>query len=297
MQHHKTTHDANGKVVLDAQEMSSSYWRFFIKPCVSFRIFRAGHSLCSIALLFFGVAASGAEGTVDGRASESENRVQRIPPLPGMKESPVIAALTLNLSGEQVAVAGDDHSIRLIKQSSGAEEIVLRGHRGWIQCLEFSEAQQLLGAIKESLQLSSIILSRGIITSGKHVAPYALLATLDKRLDAIGFDFIFAVDAKLFTNFHFNRKSMRIPTCFAKAVVSAHGAVAWEEVLDCPSQAVTGVGHPVGGGWAFVKDKRRSTTSLFQSALINAVSFPKLQNTLLKVWKPDLCANRFKHGC
>lgn len=144
MQHHKTTHDANGKVVLDAQEMSSSYWRFFSKPCVSFRIFRAGHSLCSIALLFFGVTASGAEGTVDGRASESENRVQRIPPLPGMKESPVIAALTLNLSGEQVAVAGDDHSIRLIKQSSGAEEIVLRGHRGWIQCLEFSEAQGLL---------------------------------------------------------------------------------------------------------------------------------------------------------
>ena len=90
---------------------------------------------------------------------------------------------------------------------------------------------------------------------------------------------------------------MRIPTCFAKAVVSAHGAVAWEEVLDCPSQAMTWVGHPVGGGWAFVKDKRRSTTSLFQCALINAVSFPKLQNTLLKVWKPDLCANRFKHGC
>lgn len=144
MQHHKITHDANGKVVLDAQEKSSGYWRFFSKPCVSFSILGVGHSLCSIALLFFGAIASGAEGTVDGRASDNENRVQRIPPLPGMKESPVIAALTLNLSGEQVAVAGDDHSIRLIKQSSGDEEVVLRGHRGWIQCLEFSEAQGLL---------------------------------------------------------------------------------------------------------------------------------------------------------
>lgn len=98
----------------------------------------------SFSLLFFGVAAFGGEDAPKRGATESENRVQRIPPLPGMKESPVIAALTLNLLGDQVAVAGDDHSIRLIKQSSGDELAVLRGHRGWIQCLEFSEAQGLL---------------------------------------------------------------------------------------------------------------------------------------------------------
>lgn len=101
----------------------------------------------TFALLTLSVVAAtayGVEEVTKSAASESENRVQRIPPLPGMKESPVIAALTLNQLGDQVAVAGDDHSIRIIKQSSGDEITVLRGHRGWIQCLEFSEAQGLL---------------------------------------------------------------------------------------------------------------------------------------------------------
>lgn len=70
--------------------------------------------------------------------------IQRLPPLPGMKESPVIAAIALNPSLEQVAVAGDDHSIRLIKQKENQIETVLRGHKGWIQCLEYSQDQSLL---------------------------------------------------------------------------------------------------------------------------------------------------------
>lgn len=102
--------------------------------------------LAAIALAMFTwfTSAVQAEDTPATSPATSENRVQRIPPLPGMKESPVIAALALNLSGDQVAVAGDDHSIRLLKPSSSDDFIVLKGHRGWIQCLEFSEAQGLL---------------------------------------------------------------------------------------------------------------------------------------------------------
>lgn len=83
----------------------------------------------------------------DEKASTKEAQVstiQRIPPLPGMKESPVIAAIALNPSLEQVAVAGDDHSIRLIQQKENQIETVLRGHKGWIQCLEYSMDQKLL---------------------------------------------------------------------------------------------------------------------------------------------------------
>lgn len=99
---------------------------------------------CSWALLGLTASwAAGEEKTLTGDSGDAI-RVQRIPPLKGMKESPVIAAIALNLQAEEFAVAGDDHSIRIIKQSNGEEVAVLRGHRGWIQCLEYSEAQGLL---------------------------------------------------------------------------------------------------------------------------------------------------------
>jgi WD40 repeat protein len=86
---------------------------------------------------------SSAEDALTSPAT-TETRVQRIPPLPGMKESPVIAALALDRQGDLVAVAGDDHSIRLLQQSTSQELAVLRGHRGWIQCLQFSEVEGIL---------------------------------------------------------------------------------------------------------------------------------------------------------
>jgi len=85
------------------------------------------------------------QGDEESNSKEAQvSTIQRIPPLPGMKESPVIAAIALNPSLEQVAVAGDDHSIRLIKQKENQIETVLRGHKGWIQCLEYSLDQNLL---------------------------------------------------------------------------------------------------------------------------------------------------------
>ncbi len=99
---------------------------------------------CSWALMALTATWVSGEETTKNRNVGDAIRVQRIPPLKGMKESPVIAAIALNLQAEEFAVAGDDHSIRIIKQSNGEEVAVLRGHRGWIQCLEYSEAQGVL---------------------------------------------------------------------------------------------------------------------------------------------------------
>ena len=99
---------------------------------------------CSWALMVLIASWGFGEETTQTRDLGDAIRVQRIPPLKGMNESPVIAAIALNLHAEEFAVAGDDHSIRIIKQSNGEEVTVLRGHRGWIQCLEYSETEGLL---------------------------------------------------------------------------------------------------------------------------------------------------------
>lgn len=103
-----------------------------------------GAALTGLVVLAIVERTSAGDEVTTGNVPSTETRVQRIPPLPGSKESPVIAALALNIQNQQVAVAGDDHAIRILKQNSHEEVAVLRGHRGWIQCLEFSEAQGLL---------------------------------------------------------------------------------------------------------------------------------------------------------
>ncbi len=95
-------------------------------------------------LVVGGEVTEGEEKAPSSNTVASNNVVQRIPPLAGMKESPVIAAIALAPQHDLIAVAGDDHSIRILKQSTGETLGVLRGHQGWIQCLEFSSNDNTL---------------------------------------------------------------------------------------------------------------------------------------------------------
>src|SRR5262249_15804171 len=88
-----------------------------------------------------------------------------------------------------------------------------------------------------------------------HVAPDALLALLDEGFDAVVFDFFFAVDAEFFADFDFDGKAVGVPAGFAFATVAGYRGVGGEEIFDGAGEAVAGVGHTVGGGWAFVEDE------------------------------------------
>ena len=89
------------------------------------------------------------------------------------------------------------------------------------------------------------------------VAKDALDALADERLDAVGLDFFFRVDAQFLADLDFDRQAVRVPAGLALAEVAAHGLVAGKEVLDRPGQAVAGMGQAVGRRRAFVEDKRR----------------------------------------
>ncbi len=130
-----------------------------------------------------------------------------------------------------------------------------------------------------------------------HVAPHALLALLDERLDAELFDLLFGVDAQFFADFHFDRQPVGVPASLALAQISAHGAVAREQVFDGPGEAVARVRHAVGGWRAFVKDKPRCTSrpSTIQRFFVDFRLTPEAQHIFFELGEVDAGFNGSKH--
>ncbi|MEZ6135298.1 MAG: WD40 repeat domain-containing protein [Pirellulaceae bacterium] len=56
--------------------------------------------------------------------------------------APVVTALVASSEGRFLAVAGDDHAIRIVDVRSGKTTSTFAGHIDWIQCLVFSADQQ-----------------------------------------------------------------------------------------------------------------------------------------------------------
>ena len=76
---------------------------------------------------------------------------------------------------------------------------------------------------------------------------------MDERLDAVGFDLFLGVDAQFLADLDLDRQAVRVPAGLALAQLAAHGAVAGEQVLDRPGEAVAGMRQAVGRGGAFVE--------------------------------------------
>ncbi len=100
-------------------------------------------------------------------------------------------------------------------------------------------------------------------------------------LDAVLLDLVLAMDAEFLADLDFDRQAVRVPAGLPLAVVAAHGAIARKQVLDRTCQAVAGVGQPIGGGRAFVKDKRLAAAAAFKRLFVNAVLVPEGEHVAL----------------
>ena len=93
------------------------------------------------------------------------------------------------------------------------------------------------------------------------VAENVVDATMNKRLDSKLFDFFFGILGneaflnKLFSDFDFDGKSMRVPARFALAEIALHRLVTRIEILHCARQTVSRMRNAVGGRRTFVEDK------------------------------------------
>lgn len=74
--------------------------------------------------------------------SEQPHRIDseeiKLEPIGPKDTAPVVTALAASNSGSVLAVAGDDHFIRIIDVASGETRQTLAGHTDWIQALVFS---------------------------------------------------------------------------------------------------------------------------------------------------------------
>ena len=127
------------------------------------------------------------------------------------------------------------------------------------------------------------------------VAKYAFKALMNERFDTVAFDLLLGMDAKLFGDFDFDRQSVRVPSGFAPAEISANGAVARKQILDGPRQAVSGMRQAVGRRRPFIKHESWRVGPLGQRFFVNPPVLPKAADFGLQIWKPYRSFDGLKH--
>ena len=112
------------------------------------------------------------------------------------------------------------------------------------------------------------------------IFPYTLLALLHEGLDAVSLDLILAFDADLLLDFQLYRKTVGVPAGLSRHLVSLHGAVAGNHILDDSGQHMADMGLSVGRRRSVIKHVDRIILAVFDTLLENAVLFPELYDLL-----------------
>lgn len=83
------------------------------------------------------VAGAALNGATSQVLDAPFSREIRLKSLDDATSAPVVTALAASPDGRFIAIAGDDHAIRILDANSGEEVQVVIGHSDWIRCLAF----------------------------------------------------------------------------------------------------------------------------------------------------------------
>ncbi|MFV1968361.1 MAG: WD40 repeat domain-containing protein, partial [Pirellulaceae bacterium] len=152
----------------------------------SFRIGKAGRIALSICMLAFVLgcesSARGADWTSRILAMNHEH--------PDTKPS-VITSLALHPDGRIIAVAGDDHCVRLLDLDSGQLVLTLTEHVDWVRSLAFSPTGRVLASAASDGRIVLWDPTTGNKLKDLAELPYAITAICfshdGKQLAATGF--------------------------------------------------------------------------------------------------------------
>ncbi len=107
--------------------------------------------LCGVSLIFDATALWAQEPYVSYVTTDAspdrydvDSRQIDLPRLKHVTSSPVVTALASSNDGRFLAVAGDDHAIRIIDAQTGETLHILEGHDDWIMALVFSSQTNAL---------------------------------------------------------------------------------------------------------------------------------------------------------
>lgn len=85
-------------------------------------------------------------GVLPLSAADSVARTIQLAPSGDQRDAPVITAMSIDPQGEFLAVGGDDHSIRVLRQDDLTEVASLNGHSDWVRSLAFRPDGKLLAS-------------------------------------------------------------------------------------------------------------------------------------------------------
>ena len=142
----------------------------------------------------------------------------------------------------------------------------------------------------------------GEILPHAFILPDALLALLDERLHPVSFDLLFAVQAQFLLDLQLNRQTVRIPSGFPGHILSLHGMIARDHILDDARQHMSDMRLAVGCRRAVIKGIIGRAFPLLHTLLENVFLLPEVIYLFLPVHKVQVSVhfiikhNRLLHG-
>ena len=129
-----------------------------------------------------------------------------------------------------------------------------------------------------------------------HVTPDRCLALLNERLHTEGLNFLLGVDSQFLADLHFDGQTMRIPTRLPLAKIAPHRAVTREEVFDGSREAMSRMGHSIGGGRTFIEDEPLGSFTSGKRLFIDVLRFPEAADLVFDRREISRSFHRLKHN-
>ncbi len=117
------------------------------------------------------------------------------------------------------------------------------------------------------------------------VLPYGLTALLDKWLNAVFLDLLFAVQTKELLYLQLYWQAVGIPASLAENLLALHGLIAWQHILDNAGQHVADMWLAVGCWWAIIECEGVTAFAAADAFVGDVVFFPEFQNFGFSVYE------------
>ena len=117
------------------------------------------------------------------------------------------------------------------------------------------------------------------------VFPYGFLTLADKRIDTIILNLILSVDAECLLHFQFHGKSVGIPAGLSRNLISLHGTVTRNHILDDTGQDMADMRLAVCCRRSVIKSVGRSLFPAVDGFLKNIFFFPEINYLFLTIHK------------
>ena len=111
-----------------------------------------------------------------------------------------------------------------------------------------------------------------------HICPesYAFLTLPDEWLDSVLLDLILAIEAELLLYLELYRKSVCVPTGLSRYILTLHGLVSGDHILDNTCKNVSNVGLAVCRRRSVIESIGRASFALLNTLLKDPIVFPEL---------------------